>query len=49
VGLTGVVRTSRTTRNGHSFLNLDAFAPAGDWEELATLETGSQQENADDL
>ena len=49
VGLTGVVRTSRTTRNGRSFLNFEAFAPAGDWEELATLEAGSQQENDDDL
>src|SRR5580704_9086588 len=34
LGLTGIVKTSRTTRNGRSFLNLDAFAPAGQWEEL---------------
>jgi hypothetical protein len=34
IGLTGVLRTSRTTLNGRSFLNLDGFAPAGEWEEL---------------
>jgi hypothetical protein len=35
VGLRGVVRVSHVTINGHSFLNLDSFAPAGEWEELA--------------
>jgi len=35
VGLRGVARVSHTTLNGHSFLNLDGFAPAGEWEELA--------------
>jgi hypothetical protein len=34
IGLSGVLRTSRTTLNGRSFLNLDGFAPAGEWEEL---------------
>jgi hypothetical protein len=34
LGLTGVVRTSRTALAGRSFLNLEAFAPAGEWEEL---------------
>jgi hypothetical protein len=34
IGLTGVLRTSRTTLNERSFLNLDGFAPAGEWEEL---------------
>ncbi len=40
LGLRGVLRTSPTTLNGRSFLNLEAFAPAGEWEELsvATLE-----------
>jgi hypothetical protein len=33
--LTGVIKTSSTTLNGRSFLNLEAFAPAGNWEELA--------------
>ena len=42
LGLTGVVRTSRTAFAGRSFLNLEAFAPAGEWEELtpATTATG---------
>jgi hypothetical protein len=35
LGLKGIVRTSRTTLNGRSFLNLDAFAPSAEWEELA--------------
>jgi hypothetical protein len=34
-GLRGVVRVSRTAVNGHSFLNLQGFAPAGQWEELS--------------
>ena len=33
--LRGVVRTSYTTLNGRSFVNLDAFAPAREWEELS--------------
>jgi len=41
LGLTGVVKTSRTTSNGRSFLNLDAFAPAGQWEELAVSAIGA--------
>ena len=49
--LTGVVKTSRTTLNGRSFLNLDAFAPAGNWEELAATAIGNRdgQVNGDDL
>lgn len=35
-GLRGVVRVSYTnTLNGHSLLNLEAFAPADRWGELA--------------
>jgi len=34
LGLRRVVRISRTTLNGRSFLNLDGFAPAAEWEEL---------------
>ncbi len=51
LGLRGVVRTSRTTLNGRSYLNLKAFAPAGEWEELsvATFESRDVQENRDDL
>jgi len=51
LGLRGVVRTSRTTLNGRSFLNLEAFAPAGEWEELSvtTAESSEARENTDDL
>ncbi|MFZ0737238.1 MAG: hypothetical protein WBL70_01650 [Candidatus Acidiferrales bacterium] len=49
LGLTGVIRTSRTTRSGRSFLNFDAFAPAGEWEELATIENDGRKENDNDL
>jgi hypothetical protein len=38
VGLQGAVRTSRITFSGRSFLNLDGFAPAAEWEELRTEE-----------
>src|SRR5713101_2068621 len=41
LGLRGVVRTSRTTLNGRSFLNLEAFAPADEWEELSVATLGS--------
>jgi len=51
LGLRGVVRTSRTTLNGRSFVNLDGFAPAGEWEELCvtTVESSADQENRNDL
>ncbi len=51
LGLRGVIRTSRTTLNGRSFLNLEAFAPAGEWEELSTSSVATQepQEDGDDL
>jgi hypothetical protein len=49
--LTGVVKTARKTMNGRSFLNFEAFAPSGEWEELATsrVPNGDRQENGDDL
>ena len=51
VGLRGVVRVSHTTLDGRCFLNLEGFAPAGEWEELsATLvNTPVGQEASDDL
>lgn len=51
LGLTGVVKTSRTMLNGRSFLNLDAFAGAGEWEELAAsvIGTRNSRENGNDL
>ncbi len=35
VGLTGVVKISHRTVSGRTYLNLDAFAKAGDWDELS--------------
>ena len=35
-GLRGVVRVSHTALDGHSLLNLEAFASAGEWEEVFT-------------
>ncbi len=51
LGLRGVVRVSHTTLNGRSFLNLEGFAPGGEWEELsvATVRTGESSEAGDDL
>jgi len=46
VGLRGVVRVSRTRINGHSCLNLDGFAPAGQWEELAVLPASGRKGEA---
>jgi hypothetical protein len=37
VGLQGVVKVSHTTVNGRTYLNLDAFAPAGEWDEFSVL------------
>ncbi len=49
--LRGVIRTSYTTLNGRCFQNLEAFAPAGEWEELSCATVGEKPkpENADDL
>ncbi|MGH9428705.1 MAG: hypothetical protein ACRD2L_20635 [Terriglobia bacterium] len=51
VDLRGVVRTSCTTMNGRHFQNLDAFAPAGEWEEFSCGSTGRDdgQGNKNDL
>ena len=35
LNLRGVVRTSFTSLNGHSYQNLDAFAPVAEWEALS--------------
>ncbi len=35
LGLTGVVKITHTVINGSSLLNLDVFAPAGQWKELS--------------
>jgi hypothetical protein len=36
LGLTGVVKISHVVRNGTTLLNLDAFASAGQWDELSS-------------
>jgi hypothetical protein len=41
LNLRGVVRTSRTAINGRSYQNLDAFAPAAEWETLSCASTSS--------
>ena len=50
-GLRGVLQTTRTTLDGRSFLNLEAFAPAAEWEELSceSIPRSDGQENAHDL
>src|SRR5438045_6332329 len=44
VGLVGVVKISHATVNGRTYLNLDAFASAGDWGEYSLIP--SRPENA---
>jgi hypothetical protein len=44
VGLQGVVKVSHTTFNGRSYLNLDGFAPAHQWEELSLSGVGESSE-----
>jgi hypothetical protein len=48
VNLRGVVRISHMALNGHTFLNLEAFAPAGEWEEVSgeMVSRGSRKEEA---
>ncbi len=47
VGLRGVVKVSHTTVNGRSYLNLDAFAPAGQWDEVMVIPPTSESEGAE--
>jgi len=51
LGLRGIIRTSRRTLVGRSFLNLDGFAPAAEWEELSngSIAGTFQQERTGDL
>ena len=43
LNLRGIVRTSYTSFNGHSFQNLEAFAPASEWEEVSCGTTSTQR------
>ena len=49
VGLRGIVQISHTRLNGRSFLNLERFAPASDWEEVTTalINTPGQEQGHD--
>jgi hypothetical protein len=47
LGLRGIVRISRTTLNGHCFLNLGGFAPASEWDELSGSVASSQEVGLD--
>jgi hypothetical protein len=51
LNLRGVLRTSHSTVNGRSYQNLDAFAPAEEWETVSCTSTSStgRQGDADDL
>ena len=49
VGLHGVVRTSRTAMNGRSYQNLDAFAPAAEWNERFCGSNANGNGDADNL
>ena len=42
----GVVRTTHITLKGQTFQNLEAFAPAAEWEELAHTEVSEKQAQA---
>ncbi len=51
VGLRGIVKVSRAVVNGRCFVNLDAFSPAAEWEELpvASVSSSESQEETHDL
>ena len=52
LGLKGVVRTARRTLAGRSFLNLDGFATAAEWEQLSgegRARTSGDNEGSSDL
>ena len=49
--LRGVIRTSHVTMNGNTYQNLDAFAPASEWETVSCASPvgGSDRKNANGL
>jgi hypothetical protein len=51
VNLRGVVRTSLVSVNGHAYQNLEAFAPAREWDTLYcdTSDNQEKQDGHDDL
>ena len=48
-GLRGVVKVSHTTLNGRCYLNLEGFAPEGQWEELSAAAVTSSRDESHDL
>lgn len=51
LNLRGVVRTTYTNLNGHSYQNLEAFAPTAEWDALSCLsnDPGEKARNQDAL
>ncbi|HEX9120272.1 MAG TPA: hypothetical protein VF840_07015 [Terriglobales bacterium] len=47
VGLQGVLKVSHTTIHGRTYLNLDAFAPAGEWDEFMAIPPASEPMGAE--
>ena len=47
VGLQGVLKVSNTTIHGRTYLNLDAFAPAGEWDEFMAIPPASEPMGAE--
>ena len=45
--LKGIVRTSHTTLNGRSYQNLDAFAPASEWEGMPCSSVDADEDRRD--
>jgi hypothetical protein len=44
VGLEGVLKVSHITVNGRTYVNLDAFAPAGEWDEFSIAPPASESQ-----
>jgi hypothetical protein len=44
IGLKGVVKISTTTLHGRTYLNLDAFAPSGSWDECMVVAPSENRE-----
>jgi hypothetical protein len=47
LNLRGVVRTSHTIVNGRSYQNLDAFAPASEWEGMPCSSVDADEDRRD--
>ena len=47
MGLQGVVKVSHTTVNGRTYVNLDAFAPTGEWDEFNIVGPAVESEGAE--